>query len=377
MECKVHPGQEADLTCLKCGQPFCRECVKETREPNYCPDCHKGEVERLAGQMGLRKEEKPPKVKKEKEPKPPKPVKEPALKKEKKEKEEKKTLRRPLEKPSAPPAPVLKQQAEPVKPPSSMSEEEKAKFWGREDESEPMPVIPATKKRAIPSEGDREKAVMASEGFPTGERAKAKPAEKDEALDLPESRMARRRKRRGDRLVAMQLPEDYDGEVTNDPSYLKAVLWGLLIGFIGSAIFAGIAWWRPSGVSGIFGWFIGLAVGVAVVIGSGRHFNWKLGLIACAIALVMLAVGQILANVLFHFFPTDMYKFFWGFQSAGSKLTESVTSFPSQFTYKLWWLIFALSGATAFLVSFRPWGLRINVSRSPAPSGRDASRRRA
>ena len=417
MECKYHSGQEADLICLECGQPYCRECVKETRDANTCPDCHRASVERLAAQMGGRKEPKPVKVK---EPKPPK---EPKAPKEKK-------LRKPAEVPLGPtladlsiPPPV-----QPAPPPPSLTPAEKAEFWGDKPSAVPLtpptvvppvsapppppppappvrakqqspaqapparpaeplhveglppPIVPVGKpasgatrkpvvKRPVMSKEEREAAVMAAEGFPTAvgkkteDVAPAVPGAEEEEL-VPttrrrrsqEERRIKRRREPTNLPVAMQVPMDYDGEVTTDPRYLRAILWSLGVGLILAGAYAGITFWMHKDY-GIFAVIIGFAVGLAMVFGSGRHFSWKLGLIAAAISLFWVSVARVAYGMLDVRF-NDILPLKLGIWTL---FKDSLTSFAHQFG-TLWLLFFILTAAAAFLISFRPWPVRLQLA---------------
>jgi hypothetical protein len=445
LECKWHSGQEADLVCLKCGQPYCRECVKETREAHYCPDCHRASVERLAMQMGG----KAPKVK---EPKPVK-VKEPKVAKEKpvKEPRESKKLRKPADKPMGPTLDDLAAAPPtPVEPPApSLTPQERAAFWSEDSKHEtvepftpvqrpaapaqprpqappaqpkapasagpvrvegmPPPIVDPSKKvtappaapplvspdappptkRPVPTKEAREAAVMAAEGFPTidtvdkgGRYRGAKAANEvmattveappsEEAL-VPESRLARRRTKRRERRtmnlpVAMQVPEDYDGEVTTKPSYIKAILFGMLAGLITSAAFASLAWWVHKDL-GIFGWVTGLCIGVAVAYGSGWHFNWKLGLAAALMAMFWVSVERVAYTMLatrYNGLLTLPMRFL-------DLLRDALTTYGQSFT-SIWLLFFLISGAVAFLVAFRPPPIKMQLAstapRQPARHG--------
>ena len=64
MECEWHPGETAMLTCLQCGKQYCQECITETRDTYYCPDCHLEHVSDLASKLSVG--EPGPKTKKEK-----------------------------------------------------------------------------------------------------------------------------------------------------------------------------------------------------------------------------------------------------------------------------------------------------------------------
>ena len=448
MDCKWHSGSEADLVCLKCGQAYCRECVKETRGAHYCPDCYRASVERLAAQMGGRGESKPQKVK---EPKPPR-VKEP--KPPKPPKEDKK-LRKPAERVIGP---TLDDLAAPPPPPvevpePSLSPEERAAFWEDSSKEEkvapfapaapervspqappatpptaepelrvappvregpvperpratpaqpaaahikgmPPPAAPApdpasqarplgpppggapVKKRPVPSREEREAAVMAAEGFPTGgsRRARGRRAGEAEAPAqavhaVPDGAEAivpqgwferlrdRRRESRAANLpVAMQIPDDYDGELTGDASYLKATGLGFAVGITAAAAFAALAWLVHKDL-GIFGWITGFSVGVAVAFGSGRHFNWKLGLIATGITLICVSLQRIsyfMLDVRFNkILPLKL--------GIWPLFRHSFNTYLDSF-WTLWLVFFLLSGLVAFLVSFRPPPIRLQIS---------------
>lgn len=429
MECRNHPGQEADLVCIECNGPFCRECVIETRESHHCPDCHKKNVERFAAQLSPQKDEKPPKVKEQKPPK---------------EKKEGKKLRKPAEAPLPPglddlaPAPPT-----PAPPEPSLSPEEKAAFWG--DALEPAPESPALpvleitaeppapaqpvlEERSIPrpeappparpvpiakpqapqpppdrivglpppisdapparkagksvkrpllSKKEREQAVMAAEGFPDGARAEIRAV--DDAGDGTDSprrsgkraKRAKRATRVPDLPVAMQVPEEYEGELTSDPTYFKAVLFGLLAGMAGAAAYAGVAWWLKKDM-GIFSWVIGFGVGLVVVLGSGRHFNWKLGLIAAVIAMFWVSAARIayfMLDVRFNkIFPMKLgtwplFRNSWQMFSSRSELLS------------IWLAFFLIAGAVAFFVAFRPPPVRFELNQAPGASKRVAGRK--
>jgi len=502
MDCKYHPGHEADLTCIQCGQQFCRECVREKKATHYCPDCHQAELERFSQKLGL--SEPAPKVKKEKVPKQ-KVAKEPPLEeaplppvKEKKSRQ----LKKPQETPSEVPPLVAADMAAPPPPAPSITPEEKADFWGDIQEPkrrrrgrdqqlppppsfepvpleeeppaqgvaafeqaappppqpvqqpvvqapvqeapvapppvppapvapepvrpepvrseqvipEPVPRAPAQRppvgptplsappltsepvrqqsapvepsktvepamadtmvpltrpkgSRSIQKPEDREKAVMTAEGFPVGGLAVVGVGissglgdEEDKDGEVIERRVKRKKKsrgpksRQGDGLVAMQMPDEYNGEVTVHPAYLKALLWGLLAGLIGGGAYAMVAWWRH-GEQGILGWLIGLAVGLTVVFASGRHFNWKLGLMAALIAMFWVSAARIGYSMLdvkwngIITLPIGTWQLF----------RESLTTFWNNFLS--WWLAFFLiSGAVAFLVAFRPPPVKLQLS---------------
>jgi hypothetical protein len=510
MDCKYHPGHEAELTCIQCGQQFCRECVREKKATHYCPECHQAELDRFSQKLGIT--EAAPKVKKEKVPKqkvakekPPEEAAPPPVEKEKKSRQ----LRRPKETPSAVPPLATPEMAAPPPPVPSITPEEKADFWGdiqepkrrrrgREQQlppppsfepvpveeehalpdvaafeqvapppasptplvqqpappesvqqapvaqapvppapvapapvrvepvrpepvprqpvppapverpplqAPPLPSAAATRQRApiepsktvepltadtmvpltrpegshsIQKPKEREKAVMTAEGFPVGGGSAAEQpvtTEEGEDEEIFDRRIKRKKSRgpkskAGDGLLAMQIPDEYNGEVTVHPAYLKALLWGLLAGLIGGGAYAAVAWWRH-GEQGILGWLIGLAVGLTVVFASGRHFNWKLGLMSALIAVFFLSAGRIFIYMLTIWFPDLPIHLPF---STMHNLSESFTQFLKQFGTLKWLLIFFITGGVAFLVSFRPWPIKVQMS-NQAPSTGVAKRR--
>lgn len=156
--------------------------------------------------------------------------------------------------------------------------------------------------------------------------------------------------------VALRAPDEYDGMLTETPSYWKAVLWGLLAGAVGAGAYAGLAWWRHREY-GIIGWLIGVAVGLVVVFASGRHFSWKLGLIAAGISMFFLCVGRILVYMLDVWFP-DIIKLPVGpMDNLHHALTQFVKQLPT-----MWLVLFFITGTVAFLMSFRPWPIKFQAS---------------
>jgi hypothetical protein len=155
--------------------------------------------------------------------------------------------------------------------------------------------------------------------------------------------------------IALQMPDEYHGMLTESPSYLKAVLWGLLAGAVGAGVYAVLAWWLHREY-GIIGWLIGVAVGLAMVFGSGRHFSWKLGLIAAGISMFFLCVGRILVYMLDVWFPDIINLPVETMDNFSHALTQFVKQLPTT------WLVFLfITGAVAFLVSFRPWPIRLQT----------------
>jgi hypothetical protein len=174
------------------------------------------------------------------------------------------------------------------------------------------------------------------------------------AEKLPIPRKEKRPRR--DMPIALQMPGEYEGMMTDHPLYLKAALWGLLAGAVGAGVYAGLAWWGHREY-GIIGWLIGIAVGLAVVFASGRHFSWKLGLIAAGISMFFLCVGRILVYMLDVWFP-DIIKLP---VSTMDNFNHALTQFFKQLP-TMWLLIFFITGAVAFLISFRPWPIRFQAS---------------
>ena len=201
-------------------------------------------------------------------------------------------------------------------------------------------------------EGDVEKA-EAEAKIEAAARAEAPPVVVTPAAPEKEERHKR------EMPVALQMPDEYDGMVTESPSYWKAVLWGLLAGAIGAGAYAGLAWWRHREY-GIIGWLIGIAVGLVVVFASGRHFNWKLGLIAAGISMFFLSVGRILVYMLDVWFPDIIKLPITTMDNFKHALTQFVKQLPTM------WLVFLLiTGGVAFLISFRPWPIRFQTSGTP------------
>jgi hypothetical protein len=98
-------------------------------------------------------------------------------------------------------------------------------------------------------------------------------------------------------------------------------------------------------------------VGIVVVFASGRHFNWQLGVISALITWSSLCIGQIVFSMLdVRFnnvfplklpFPTLLHQ----------SLSELWSTLGS-----LWLIMFIIAGLVAFLVSFRPWPVRFQIS---------------
>ncbi|PKQ27536.1 MAG: hypothetical protein CVT63_07470 [Candidatus Anoxymicrobium japonicum] len=286
MECKYHSGQEADLVCLKCAKPYCRDCVEETGEAHYCIDCHRETVERFASQMGVSKKARAPKIPKgDKKPRGP----------------EKAPVRHGL--PDV--GPTLES---PSPSSSTLSSGEKAAFWSEEEKRVTSPAA-----RGSHRERKRE-GRLASGGVP----------------------------------VAMQVPEEYCGEVTGVPSYFKAVLIAMVAGLASAAAYAGLEWWLHKNL-GILLWILGFGVGIAVMLGSGRHYNWKLGLIAAGTAMLWVSVGRVayyMLDIRFNrLFPFKM--------SIWPLFRESASTYVQDFS-SIWLVFFLIAATVAFLVSFRP-----------------------
>lgn len=208
-----------------------------------------------------------------------------------------------------------------------------------------------------------EKEVLAEDVLRVDESEEVLPPDEAEIKDHYAPRLPRRadakrerpRRQKATATVVMQSPEEYEGAVTSRPAYLKAVLFALLTAVILAGAYAGFEWWKHSG-RWIFGWVIGFSVGMVVVFMSGRHFSWKLGLISTAITWVSLCLGQLvfaMLDVRFNEiiplklpFPTLLHH---GVNELGSALSSP------------WLIMFLLSGLVAFLVSFRPWPVTLQV----------------
>lgn len=412
MECSWHPGQEADVLCLKCGRQFCRQCVMESKSSQYCPDCYKTEVARFATQ--LTPKEKKEKAAKEKA----------AAKKEKK-------MKKPVKQPKGPP-PVREAAPPPPAQPTPPTPE-KQEFWGdvekprkaarARDRKQPPPqrvegfppppadikpppgippagsrppgaervkppqgmpkaeprIVRETEKRRILPPDVRQKAVLTSEGFPiepgegVQEEEAAAPVRKKAKAKAPKRRAPRGRGARRPRVespVALQIPDDYEGELTPEPSYMKAVLWSLLVGVIGMGAYAAVAWWRHREF-GFIGWLIGVAIGITVVFASGRHFSWKLGLLAAGLSMFFISAGRILVYMLDVWFPSILKLPI----SHMDNFTHALGQYGRQFFTVSWLVFFLVTGLVAFLLSFRPWPLKLQPSESS--TGRRVARKRA
>lgn len=260
-----------------------------------------------------------------------------------------------------PPAPVpAAPEPEPRAAEASPEDEEKAAFWG--DLEGPRRTARRRERRAVPAPIP----VEASDATPAAVAEAIVPADGAQVKDEYAPRLGRRgaRKERKARKVdagkpvAMQYPEEYDGAVTTSPSYIKAVFFGLLTGILLAGAYAGFEWWRHSG-RWIFGWVIGFAVGVVIVFASGRHFNWKLGVAAAVISWASLCLGQMAFSILdvrFNSIIPLKLPFMTLLNHAAHELADSFTS-P-------WVILFIITGAVAFLVSFRPWPIKFQISAS-------------
>lgn len=402
MECKTHAGVEADVTCQECGRGFCRECVKETGDSLCCPDCHDAAVARMATQMkvGRGRAKKPGRARDWKVPE----ERKAGAKKSRAERKSDKAAIPGLGETEAAPRVLLPEvEAEGAVAVSTRE----ADVAGLEDvpaDAVPADLGGAAKPEKKPETGrqKKEKAPRKPLRRPAGKPAAGAPLEtgpagatvvsgpgpgsaekpgpgetaaepdsvpgsskvKEEFWDGEEA-PRRRHLRSAAKVVSMRVPEEYEGELTLEPSYLKAVLWALLAGAVTAGMYGTVAWLRPKGVPGIFGWFIGFAVGITVVVASGRHFSWKLGLVAAGVALAFLCIGSVLSKMLMYWFPrNDVYDLIASTQSMFGWFKQSLIDLKDQFLTSWWWLVFAITGATAFLVSFRPWPFRLNATGS-------------
>lgn len=403
MECKSHPGEQATLTCLECGVSFCTDCVKETGDTQYCPACHRVAVDRLAIQMGVK--EKPSREDRTKA----------DTGKERKRKASRRRSRvkglEGLEEEMPALSVIVGDGGETSAVPTSdekpdVTEVQGARSTLDEAEAEAMLTLEvAGPAEAVDADEDLVTAPEAAGAMPEGKQGRVKPAarrlrrprvkhelvprsvaadssatpepvlpvNKDEFWEETEA-PGKRRLRRAAGMISMQLPDEYDGELTSEPSYLKAVLWALLVGALGAGLYGTVAWLKPSGVSGVFGWFIGFAVGIAVVLASGRHFNWKLGLIAAAVAVVFIGLGYVFSNILRFWFPRNAIEMLLRPPAALDRLRFSFTNLKDQFLENWWWVVVAITGATAFLMSFRPWPLKMKAGGPTVRGAGEASR---
>jgi hypothetical protein len=264
-------------------------------------------------------------------------------------------------------------------PPPSLSLEEKAAFWS--DLGEPRRAV---KRRAPEPPAYIEEEVRAPVDAP--EQAAVPPAVAEAAVSVsaPEEafgealiptdealmkdeyapRLRRRaakkeRKKAAGIPVALQVPEDYAGEVTIKPSYVKAVFFGLLTGILLAGAYAGFEWWRHSG-RWIFGWIIGVAVGIVVVLASGRHFSWKLGIVSAVISWLSLCLGQIAFSILDVRFNSLLPLKLPFMDLLNHAVRELGKAFGS-----LWLVMFLITGLVAFVLSFRPWPVKLQISEPP------------
>lgn len=402
MDCQWHQDNQTAFICMKCGREFCRACLVETNNMHYCPDCNREQVERLASQMRARTE---------------KPV--AGRGGQKRRKGERTTVfpagvprAAPGPESSAPPAPgpVVDREETWIVPevPAVLSPTQaagSAACAAPDISPEPGPAPEAgpepgeargsrrTKPKKLRAPRARRSTLAAPEQSVTepaesllspeeraafwGEskaggvtRAEPLPAAGEPAGDEYAPRMAgaasrgRRRKRGGvSSPVAMQTPDEYGGELTASPAYLKAVLFGLLAGLLLAAGYAGFEWWKHSG-RWIFGWVLGFGVGLVVVLASGRHFNWKLGLVSAAIAWASLALGQLafaMLDVRYNSILPIKLPFMTLLEQASRELLKAFAS-P-------WAVMFAITGLVAFLMSFRPWPVRLQLSGRPEAGG--------
>lgn len=264
-----------------------------------------------------------------------------------------KPLRKPAEQAASQPPQVGAAEASP-------EDDEKAAFWG--DLEGPRRTARRKERKAVPAPIPVEAVAEAPAAVAEAIVPAAGAPVKDEyapRLGISGARKEKKAQRvAAGRPVAMQYPEEYDGAVTTSPSYIKAAFFGLLTGILLAGAYAGFEWWRHSG-RWIFGWVIGFAVGVVIVFASGRHFNWKLGVAAAVISWASLCVGQIAFSILdvrFNSIIPLKLPFMTLLNHAAHELADSFTS-P-------WVILFIITGAVAFLVSFRPWPIKFQISAS-------------
>jgi len=353
LDCYRHPGQKADIVCIECGRKFCSICVRETGVSHHCPDCHQLELERISERLGVKKK-----------------------KKKKIEEETKKTPTEAfLEGESdvilPQPEEIEVEEKETITPAQSLPDELKAQrrrlrkpeSSKREAEILFLKEIPAK----VESETEMElgRFLAEEEVF---EKPHIEEVEAEEAVAQTEAREfwgeeeavkpKRKKVSRLAKILSLQEPDAYDGYITKKPRYLRAVAIAFIACVLCAGAYGGLAWWRHKEF-GIFGWLIGVIVGVAVVYASGKHFNWKLGIISAVFAMVSLSAGRILVYMLEVWFP-DIIKLPIGtVENFNHALRQFARQFPS-----VWLVFFVISAAVAFLLSFRPWPLRIHLSSS-------------
>lgn len=51
MQCPRHPEKKTIAACRDCGAEFCIECVKESDQSNYCPDCYRRKLKEMTDQF--------------------------------------------------------------------------------------------------------------------------------------------------------------------------------------------------------------------------------------------------------------------------------------------------------------------------------------
>lgn len=407
MECKTHAGVEADFTCQECGRAFCRECVKATGDSLCCPECHDAAVARMATQMNVGKGRAKKQVR----------ARDGKVTEERKGGGKKSRAERRSDKAAIPGLGELEAAPRVLLPEVEAEDAVAVSTWEADAaglEGTPEDAVPAdfegaaepltgrqkkekaprkplrkpAGKHAAPARAGKPAAGAPLESGPAGttivtglgQGSAAEPGSGETAAEpgsVPgsskvkeefwdgEEAPRRRHLRSAAKAVSMRVPEEYEGELTLEPSYLKAVLWALLAGAVTAGMYGTVAWLRPKGVPGIFGWFIGFAVGITVVVASGRHFNWKLGLVAAGVALAFLCIGSVLSKMLMYWFPrNDVYDLIASSQSMSGWFKQSLIDLKDQFLTSWWWLVFVITGATAFLVSFRPWPFRLNATGS-------------
>lgn len=276
------------------------------------------------------------------------------------------------------PAVPAEEPAVPAEPVPTLSADEKAAFWDdrkgarrarRREAREPLPPIDSPSQLdAAASTATPVQVVEAAQQAPAGA---VDPSENDLVKDeyaprLRSKTTGKERRKKAKPVVALQLPDEYEGALTRRPSYLKAVLFGLLTAVLLAGAYAGFEWWRHSG-RWIFGWVIGFAVGIVVVFASGRHFSWKLGLLSTGLAWFGLCLGQLAFSMLDVRFNKLIPLKLPIMDLLNNSAKELGKSFGS-----LWIVLFLITGLVAFLISFRPWPVKFRMPdqvEAPHPGG--------
>ena len=100
----------------------------------------------------------------------------------------------------------------------------------------------------------------------------------------------------------------------------------------------------------------------------------KHNLIAAAVAVVFIGLGYVFSNILRFWFPRNAIEMLLRPPAALDRLRFSFTNLKDQFLENWWWVVVAITGATAFLMSFRPWPLKMKAGGPTVRGAGEASR---